>query len=94
MAVNPTLEALTEEAIAELRSFFRERSEKAEDISRARVAATVLSAFTRHEQTQSAQVATTFMMARELADNSEQLAEYLRVAMPSAPVVKALPKKT
>lgn len=45
----------------------------------------------KREQTQSARETTTVLMARELATNKEEFQKYLRVAMPSAPILKALP---
>lgn len=74
-----------------LLGFLRSPTTDKEAVLAVKYATVGLSNVTRHEQTQGAQAATTFAMARELAENSQQLAEYLRIAMPSAPVVKALP---
>ena len=74
--------------------FLQNPTDEKAQIQAARTATATLGAVTRHEQTQGAREQTAFMMARELATNNEQLAEYLRASMPSAPVLKALPKKT
>ena len=60
-------------------------------LARARVAATVLSSWTRHKQTEGAREATAFMMARELARDKEELARYIQVSLPGSPLVKLLP---
>jgi len=58
-----------------------------------RIACAIISAWTRLQQTESARQATTFVMARELAENTDQLKEYLRVSLPPAsPMVKMLTK--
>lgn len=63
------------------------------DVSTARIAASLVSAWTRLKQTESAQEAVYFSMARDLASNPEQLAEYIRFSMPDVPLVKVLEKK-
>lgn len=54
----------------------------------------VLSNFTRHEATKSQREQTNLLTARSLAQNPEQLAEYVRLTMPHSPILKALPSKT
>jgi len=82
---------LAGKAISNLSSFFDGGFENKEDMLAARLAATVLSSWTRHKQTQGAREAVRFSMARELAADSERLAEYMRITMPESPVTKALP---
>jgi hypothetical protein len=55
------------------------------------VRASLLSNYARLQQVNSARETTTFMMARELASDSETLERYLRSAMPNSPMVRALP---
>lgn len=62
-------------------------------IGRARVASSVLSTWARERATQSATETRQVLMARELAENKEQLERYLKAAMPGAPVVKAIPER-
>lgn len=54
----------------------------------------VLSNWTRHEATKSNREQTNLLTARSLAQNPEQLAEYVRLTMPHSPILKALPSKT
>lgn len=86
-----SLESLTNQAITTLSEFLGSDDVDTKQIGRARVAASVLSNYARMQQVRSAREATTFMMARELAQDSETLAKYLRASMPNSPVVKALP---
>jgi len=82
---------VADEAISVLNRFFRQNEHTAKDIGVARVATAVLSAWTRQQQTRSAEKSTMFMVARELASDKEQLAEYVRLAMPDLSIVKSLP---
>lgn len=82
---------LAEQAITALQRFFKKKENTTKDVGMARVATSVLSAWTRQQQTKSAENATRFMVARELASNKDQLAEYIRVSMPDFAVTKALP---
>lgn len=83
---------LADEAIGTLNHFFSEGEHTPRDIGVARIATAVLSAWTRQQQTRSAEKATLFMVARELASDKEQLAEYVRLTMPDLSIIKALPK--
>jgi hypothetical protein len=75
----------------QLTRFFRQSDHDTKDISVARVSTAVLSAWTRYEQTKSAEQATMFMVARELASNKEELAKYISATMPEMGALKALP---
>lgn len=83
---------LAGQAMNVLQKFFRKKDQASKDIGVARVATSVLSAWTRQQQTKSAQETTRFMVARELASDREQLADYIRLTMPDYPLVKALPQ--
>jgi len=85
------LAGLADQAIDTLKHFFRQDDRTGKDIGVARVATAVLSAWTRQQQTKSAEKATMFMVARELASDKKQLAEYVRLTMPDLSIVKALP---
>lgn len=91
MTLETGIKEAAEEAIEVVREFLRNPSAEREQMARVKYASSMVSNYVKHEQTQSAREATNFMMARELAQNSEQLAEYLKAASPSAPVLKALP---
>ena len=76
-----------------LREFFQSGGDITEkELARARICSTVVSAWSRYEQTKRAKEATQFMMARELATNRDQLAAYVRISMPEASIIKALPQ--
>lgn len=86
------LGGLAEQAISSLKDFFSQEEHTGKDIGAARIATAVLSSWTRHAQTKSAEKATMFMVARELATDKEQLAEYVRLTMPDLGLTKALPQ--
>lgn len=85
------LSSLVEKAIASLDGFFKQDEHTGKDIGAARIATAIISAWTRQTQTKSAEKATLFMVARELATDREQLTEYVRLTMPDLALVKALP---
>lgn len=86
------LAALAERAIKSLDNFFNQEDHTGKDIGAARIATAIISAWTRQSQTKSAEKTTLFMVARELANDREQLAEYIKLTMPDLPIVKALPR--
>lgn len=90
-APEQTLAKLTDQAIGVLSEFLTSDDVDTKQIGRARVAASVLSNYTRLQQVHGAREATTFMMARELANDRETLEKYVRAAMPNSPMVRALP---
>lgn len=90
MVNDEKFESVAESAIGRLESFFKDDEPTSQQIGAARIASSVLSAWTRHKQTEGAREASTFMMARELATDKEALERYVRVAMPSSPIVQAL----
>jgi len=85
-----SLATLAKKAVNALSDFFDQADADSKTLGKARVAASVLGAYTRLQQVQSAKDTTTFMMARELAQSPEQLQHYIQIAMPNAPMVKAL----
>ena len=86
------LDLLGAEAVGALRKFLGQPEHTSLDIGKARVAASALSAWSRYKQTESARESTFLLLARELAENKEQLRKYVKIAMPNAPIVKALPR--
>lgn len=85
------LEALADAAMSQLFKFFKGEEHTGRDIAVARVSTAVISSWTRYQQTKSAETATLFMMARELATDKEQLARYISVTMPDVGILKLLP---
>lgn len=84
------LDILNVKAIDALEGFLDSSDDSKEALGRARIAGSILSAWTRHQQTMGARDATTFMLARELAEDREQLREYVALSMPESPLVKQL----
>ena len=87
------LDLLGAEAVSALRKFLVQSEHTSLDIGKARVAASALSAWTRHKQTDSARESNFLLLARELAQNTEEFRTFVRLGMPNAPIVKALPAK-
>jgi hypothetical protein len=86
------LDEVRQGAIAALKQFFSKSETTNADVNRAKVAASALSSVTRWRQTENAQQALAFSMARELARDKQQLEEYVRVSMPTAAITRALPR--
>ena len=79
-------------SIDQLLQFFQQPDKGRDAIAVARVAAASLSSSTRDEQTNNARRTLDWNMARDLARDKEQLEAYVRVSMPTAPIVRALPQ--
>ena len=58
------------------------RRPEPEGMPNVKVATTVLSSYTRHEATESARQQTAVIVARSLAEDKQQFAEYLRLSVP------------
>ena len=87
------LDALGAEAVNALRKFLMQPEHTSLDIGKARVAASALSAWTRHRQTESSRESNFLLLARELADDKAQFREFVRLGMPTTPILAALPPK-
>lgn len=92
--IDALMKDLALKSIGVLSDFLSNPTEAKDKVLAVKAAQVSLSNYTRHEQTQGARDATTFMMARELAQNPDELAHYMKVAMPSSQVTKAIPQKT
>lgn len=92
MANGSKLDKLVGVAMEKLEVFLTGEDHTSKDISEAKIASGILSSWVRNRQTESAREATSFMIARELARDREQLEEYVRLTNPQSPIVKALPK--
>ena len=86
------LDVLGAEAVSALRKFLTQAEYTSLDIGKARVAASALSAWTRNKATESAQQSNFLVLARELAVNKAEFRKFVKIAMPNAPIVKALPR--
>jgi len=71
---------LFEEASNQILGFFK--NPVPENMPKVKVATSVLSSYTRHEQTESARDQTSVIIARHLSDNKEEFAEYLKLSNP------------
>jgi hypothetical protein len=87
------MDDLVAKARATLNDFFDNRSKRTSlDVATARIATSLLATNAREKQAAGAADALSFMIARELSSDKSQLEKFLTAAMPSAPIVKALPK--
>lgn len=96
-ANNEALEELVGPAAEMLKKLFSEKDiENIEEkqLAIARLGASLLSTWARVRQTDNARMSLYYNMAHDLAQNPEQLREYIRVTMPDAPLAKALPAPT
>jgi len=84
------LEPLVTPAINVLKKLFTGASTEEEDIATARIAASSLATWSRLKQAERAQEAVYFNMARELANDREQLAIYIKASLPDVPIVRVL----
>lgn len=85
--------ALIKKAETSLHEFFDKRDGRTSaDVAVARIASSLLSTQAREKQAAGAADALNFMIARELSSDRTQLEAFLTAAMPSAPIVRALPK--
>ena len=87
-------EDLAAEAKARLHDFLTKDFHNEDVIPSVRVAASVLSSWSRFHQTESAREATGFIMARELAQTPQEFKRYVAVACPNVPLVKMIEKKS
>lgn len=79
------------EASKVIMSFFKQKGEVDDNIyKKVKVATSVLSSYTRHEQTESAKEQTALIVARELSANKEEFATYLRVSIPRLGALKEI----
>ena len=85
------LERLGGEAVSALRKFLAQEEHTSADVGAARVAASALSAWTRHKQTESAREGTFLMLARELANDKAEFRKFVKIGMPNAALVRMLP---
>jgi hypothetical protein len=89
------LEGIIEPAVSALRKVFTQPGDELvdNDLTTARLASSVLSTWSRLKTAERAQEAVYFNMARELANDQNQLKEYIRASMPDVPLVKVLDAK-
>lgn len=79
---------LTGESTRTLLHFLKAKDVGKEVLQRARIASSVLSTVVRHEATESARVKTMINLARQLAEDKEQLRQYIRISMPDIKMLK------
>jgi hypothetical protein len=89
------LEPVIDEAVEILKRTFQAGELNDQELAVARLANSTLGTWAKLKQSESAQEAVYFSMARELAQDQEQLAHYIKVTMPHLPLsqdLKALPE--
>ena len=64
------------------------------DVIRIKAAQTALGSWTRFRATESAERGNLLMLARELSKDKDEFRELVKIGMPTAPMLKALPKNT
>jgi len=86
------LQILALKAMEKISDFFKESNHDGKDFAVVRVGTAVLGAWARNQQTRSAEKATMFMVARELATDKEQLRKYIGLTMPESGVLTSIPE--
>lgn len=88
------IDSLGERVVKELHEFFsiKRESRTDEDLKSARLAQATLGACAKLKQHESAIAAVNFAMARQLAEDKEELAKYVRLSLPRHPITLALAK--
>jgi len=87
------LEPIIEPAVQALRKVFMGGNHEDADVTAARLASSVLATWARLKQAERAQEGIYFAMARELAEDREQLARYIRLTLPDVPIVRVMDAK-
>ena len=82
---------MAHEAIAALRKFITQAEVTSLDIGRARISASTFSGWTRLRQSETANEGNMLLLARELAEDKAQFRKFIRLGMPNAPILRALP---
>lgn len=86
------LEPMISGAVQTLERVFQPGEHDEQELIVARLASSVLATWAKLKQSERAQEAVYFTMARELAKDSDQLADYVRRTMPDVPLSKELNK--
>lgn len=79
------LEPVIDPAIKALETLFRTIDPTEAEIMSAHMAKSILATWAKLKQSERAQDAMYFALARELSDNKEQLAKYIEVSLPGSP---------
>jgi len=87
------LEPIIDPAINAIRSILTDGEHTDNEITAARIASSVLATWSKLKQSERAQEAVYFAMARELAQDQEQLAKYISMTLPDVPLVRVLDAK-
>jgi len=73
---------LFKESSSIILGYLKAENDDTVDLKKVRVANSVLSSYTKHEQTNSAREQTAVIVARQLADNKEDFLKYLEMSSP------------
>ncbi len=87
------LDPIVPDAVKTLKRILTDKTHSEDDLAIGRLASATLSTWAKLKQTEGAREAVFYSMARDIAENPEQLAHYIKVTLPDVPLAQALPKK-
>lgn len=87
------LEGIVDEAVSAIRLIFQPGEHTDGEVVAARIGSSVLATWAKLKQSERAQEAVYFAMARELAEDRDQLAKYIEMTLPDVPLVRVLDAK-
>ncbi len=87
------LEPIIDEAVNAIHHIFTSNEHTDNDVAAARIASSVLATWSKLKQSERSQEAIYFAMARELAEDKDQLEKYIALTLPDVPIVKMLDAK-
>jgi hypothetical protein len=83
---------LANQAMKKISGFLKEGKHEQSEINEIKISVSVLSAWTRHEQTLSNERGSMLSFARLLTDDKRRLAQYIQETMPHTGIYKLLPE--
>ncbi len=89
--VESDIEVLAAEAVSGLRKFLNLPEHTDKDLERVRVAQSIFASWTRLRQSSAHEQGNLVMLARSLAKDKSEFRRLVRLAMPNAPMLRALP---
>jgi hypothetical protein len=87
------LDPIVDDAVQALRRVLKAGDHDEAEIQQARIASSVLSTWSKLKQTDRAQEGMYLTMARDLAEDRDELARYIELTLPEAPIAGVVGKK-
>lgn len=84
---------LFDTAKGRLLKFLKQDKHTSAEIGAAKIASSVISAYTRMGATESANKTTELLLIREINASPEQLRQYIELTQPSHPLLRVVPKR-